>query len=240
MSNTVTLSTVREDIRERMQLPAFSTTSAVTLAAVNRLINKALRSYAALRTELYGDGYQVSQTSLTATALTPTTALPTGCNSVQKLYWLRSALDPVEVRKADVDGYAEFLRGQKAWSAPRYRLEGDQIVWIPEPIATYTVYCIYTLVPTDLVNDSDSFDGGFEGDEWVACWVCIRLAQREKRDDDIARYTAYLQDCEQRIRTHAANRSETEADQIRDSFGRSLDTYALRDAVTLDPWFGRR
>jgi hypothetical protein len=241
MANLVTLTQVREDIRERMQLPTFGASTAVTTTAINRLINKALRAYAALRAELYGDGYQLARADITATASVLTTALPTGAQNVLKLYWLRTTTDPVEIRLADIDGYSELYRQTpQNWSRPRYRLEGANILWLPTPLATYSVKLLYTLPNADLVADGDTFDGGYEGDEWVVSWVCIRLAQREKRDDDLKRYTAYMLDCEQRIRAHAANRSETEAPQIRDTLGRGLDTYALRDAVTLDPWIGWR
>ena len=240
MANLVTLATIREDIRERMQLPTFSTTTAVTSATVLRLVNKALRAYAGLRAELYGDGYQVVRDTLVTSANGAMTSLPVGAQTLLKLYWMRAAYEPVEIKPASVDGYVEHYRQPRAWDCPRYRLEGGTIVWVPVPNAAYAVEAVYTVTPADLSADGDTFDAGYEGDEWVACHVCIRLAQREKRDDDIARFTAYLVDCEQRIRAHAAQRTETDAPQVRDVSGSVLDTYALRDAITLDPFFGRR
>ena len=67
MPRSVTLTNLTEDIRQRADLPTFSTTTFITSTAVTRMINQSLQALYSLVMHAFGDGYftTVSYTHLT-------------------------------------------------------------------------------------------------------------------------------------------------------------------------------
>ena len=84
MARTVTLSAVRELVRNQLDLPTFTTTTFVTTAYVNSLINASLAQYYGLLMELYGENYYAATSTITTTANVDLSSLPTRCSKLCK------------------------------------------------------------------------------------------------------------------------------------------------------------
>lgn len=216
MARTVSFSTVREAIRTRYDLPAFSTTTFVTTALVNSLINEELQRYYGLLLECFGDDYLDATQSLTTSAGVGLTSLPDGFAKLRRLAWVRGADDVVLLRRASAEdiGLADY--DAKSWSeyTPHYRIQGQTIAWYPPPSAEYNVTATYAALPADLTSDGDTFMAGpgFEG--FVIYGVCASIALREEKDP--GSWLALRNDAEKRIRDQARERDESEGYAVRD------------------------
>ena len=231
MPRSVTLTNLTEDIRQRADLPTFSTTTFITSTAVTRMINQSLQALYSLVMNAFGDGYFTKTGSLTATANTATTSLPSDFLRMVALVWNRGTDDIIPVLEADAeDGYVRASYAARSWDSPRYRLRHSALVWVPMPIATQTLTIEYVYAPADLSSGSDTFDGGPGWDEWVALDVCRKIREREEKDaSDFVRERARV---EAMILTQSPYRQETQNKQIRDVWGsEALGTRDLRNRM---------
>jgi hypothetical protein len=233
MARTVAFSVLKEAVRQRYDLPAFSTTTWCTTAAVNALVNESLQGLAALLIGCYGDEYYSTTATLTATANTATTSLPTRCIKVLKLWWIRGTDDVVPICRGNADDTMLANYSAKSWTdySPRYRLLGTaSIQWLPMPSASYSVACHHVALPADLSGDSDTVECGLGWEQWVINDVCSKLAAREEKDP-----TAFLMaraDWERRILEGAPDRIEGESLQLRDADGYAPGAYELRNILS--------
>jgi len=235
MGRLVTLTNLREEVRQRYDLATFSTNSFETNAAINAAINSSLQAFYAILLEAYGDDYFDTYTDLTTTAGVDLQSLPPRFYKLKSLVWLRAKDDPVPLRPADLrDALLSGLSAQ-SWTAytPRYRLHGmNTLRWLPTPSAAYTVRCTYAALPADLVADTDTFDAGPGWEEWVVADVCAKLAQREQ-SPDVGVFLSARAEWRDVINAQARDRDEGEPQRIRDAYGRTVSDYELRNALTL-------
>lgn len=220
MGRAVTLDEIKEDVRQRCDLPTYSTTTFITTAAVTRLINTSLQSFYALLIECYGDDYFLTfDTSLTTTANFSYTALPADFVAMKKLYWLRGTGDPVEIIPGNADDYLRIHLDSQSWDAcqPRYRLAMQRMMWLPKPSAAYDLRLWYVYAPADLAAGADTFQAGPGWDEWVVLDVCRKIAEREERDP--GEFISLRGDAETRIRGQAPDRYQTDGAAVRDVMG---------------------
>jgi hypothetical protein len=208
MGRTVTLSGVRERIRTAYDLPSFSTTTWVTTAAVNSMINESLQSYFGFLVGCFGDNYFADSTTLTTVADTGTSALPADCHKVLALHWVRGTDDVVKLRRGTVDDLKLAGYSSQSWHdyCPSYRLGTSTVQWLPKPSAAYSVLLDYVALPADLSADGDTFEAGNGWETWVIADVCAKLAAREEKDPSV--WFAERADAERRIRAQAPERDE--------------------------------
>ena len=135
MSRLVTLTSLKEDIRQLYDLPAWSTTSFVTDVAVTRLINTSLQAYYAVLVECYGDDYFDQEGTITTVASVDVSSLPSTFVKLRKLVWVRGTNDVVTLRRADAEYAVLSAYASQSWEVyvPRYRLQSQTIKWYPTP-----------------------------------------------------------------------------------------------------------
>jgi hypothetical protein len=227
---------MREAIRVRYDLPTFSTTTWLTTSAVNAMINSSVQALSAILMESYGDNYYTTSASLTTTANTGTTSLPTRCYKVLQFWWVRGTDDIVKVERGNADDLRYANYAARSWDQmrPRYRLQGTSTVqWLPIPSQAYTVACDYVQLPAELSADGDTFEAGPSWEEFVVADVCRKIAAREEKD--ISQWMAERGDAEARIRSQAPERDEGEALAVRDTWNPyGLSDYDLRNRITIE------
>jgi hypothetical protein len=235
MGRLVTLSDLREDVRTRYDLPAYSTTTYVTEDAVTRMINQSAQAFYAMLIACFGDDYFTTTASTTTTASVASTTLPTDAHKVLRVVWLKAADEAVTLHRATVDDYAKAFETAEAWNyAPRYRVHGSSLKWYPVPSAVYNIRIIYVALPEDLDTAEDTMEAGPGWDEWIVLDVCRKIAERE--DQDASRWIALRADVEARIKAQAPERDESEPEAIRDTWceygPHGLSAWQLRNLLT--------
>jgi hypothetical protein len=233
MPRTITFADLREEVRLRYDLPSFTATTFVSTTAVNSFINKSLQAYYALLMECYGEDYFATSSTITTLANTSLSTLPTRFSKLIALHWVRDSDDIVPIRRATVDDMVLASYDPKSWTeyGPRYRLSGiSSVQWLPIPNAAYSVLCSYVALPADLSADADTFEAGQGWEDWVILDVCRKLAAREEKDPSV--WLAERADAEQRIRSQAPERSETEPLTLRDAYAIGESDYQRRNRLT--------
>lgn len=236
---TTTWTEVQEDIRQRYDLPAFSTTTFITTAAVLRMANQSLQRRDALLAEAYGDDYRSTTTTLATQADLNYISLPADFLKLHRLIWLRGTNDSVVVERADADMLARLLPMEpQSWGSrrPYYRFEGTSTVQVlPTPNQVYSLTLIYTQTTATLTTGGDTIQDGPAWTEWLVADVCVKIAQRFEDDPSI--FMAERQDAEARIRRQAPQRDETQSQQLRDveGLGRMGD-HERREWLTRGDW----
>lgn len=227
----ITLDSLKDQIRDRYDLPEYTTTGFVTTASITRLINSALQRYYGILLECYGDNYFEQTTTLTTVAGLNLSSVPDRLIKLQSLHWLRANNDIVTIRRANVDAVALTLDTSNDWNncTPMYRLQDQSILWIPTPSAAYSVSCTYSALPEDLVNGSDFFNAGPGHEEYVVSEVCRRISIREDKDPSV--FILELKDIENSIRNQASQRSETEGLVLRDYTEYPESDYSRRNRL---------
>ena len=192
MGRQVTLNTLKETVRQRLDLPTFSTSTFVSTATVEAMLNASLQTYYGLCQELdAADWYTYQQNISTVpnqgyvdVADKATLGLSVDFVNLRALYWVRNndAL-PVQLDRAEQDSWGMFSMPARAWDGykPRYALMRQRIYFFPVPAATYALSLWYTGAPADLVAGTDTFEGGPGWEEYVVADVCAKI--RDKEDD---------------------------------------------------------
>lgn len=198
MARSVTLTQLLEDVRQRYDLPTWSSTTFVTQDAVTRMINNSIQALASIMIEEGASDWFTSTSTVTASASTSTTAEPTGLYTLKALFWERGTDDVVQMVRANVDELALRSYAATTWSTPKYIYRMGVFEWLPVPSENYTVRVYGTILPTDLSSGGDTFTSGPGWDEWIVMDVCSKIAQREEKDE--GHWVAMRADAEQRIR----------------------------------------
>jgi len=235
----VTFSALRESVRQRYDLPTtFSTSTFITLAHVNELINASLSAFYGMLGEAYGDSYFAARATLSVAANAPTTALPATCVKLIRLWWVRGTDDVIQIRRGTADDLRLISYAPRPWTGcgPRYRLAGQTVQWLPAPSVAATVACDFVAVPADLVTDSETFEAGPGWQEWVVNDVCVKIAHKEETSP--AGYQAERADWERRIRAQMPERDEAEALRLGDTGDGSTweSHWSRRDRLMFEDW----
>lgn len=236
---TTTWTEVQEDIRQRYDLPTFSTTTFVTTAAVLRMANQSLQRRDALLAEAYGDDYRSTTATLASVANLNYISLPADFLKLHRLIWLRGTDDAVNVDRADADTYARLLPlSAQAWGSrrPYYRFAGSStITVVPTPNQVYNLTLIYTQTTATLTAGSDTIQDGPAWTEWLVADVCTKIAARF--EDDPSAFMAERNDAERRIKEQAPQRDETQSQQLRDVEGiGSMGDQERRELLSRGGW----
>lgn len=222
---SVSLTTIRERVRQICDLPPFTSSSSVTDAAVLDFIRTAVALLAGIVKERSGELYFVQSTDIATANGVATLPLPTNFDHLIRIAWIKSAQEEIQLELASSD---EFEAYPNRWGAvrPRYRLVGQNIELYPTPDAVYTIRVYHStgLYPT-LVSDSIVCRDGW--DQWVTLQTAVLVRSRQQKDaSDIA---IMLGKCEQDVRAEL-KRDRFGLRQIRDH--RGLYAHAARSLRT--------
>jgi hypothetical protein len=198
------------------------------------MVNVSVQALSAMLMEAYGDDYFTLATPLTTSAGDENTSLPADFLKLKKLYWQRGADDFPEIKRGQLDDLRDGKITARDWNSyfPRFRIARQKLLWMPPPVAVYTVRLYYVYAPADLSADGDTFDAGPGWEEWVVCDVCRKIREREEADP--SEFIAMRNDAEMRVRSQAPDRYEGDGLAVRDvmkgQFG--YGSQALRDWLT--------
>lgn len=211
MPVTVAASTIIEDVRQRCDLPTYSTSTFITSQAVlDMLIDSALRLSGIVRS-VYGADYFETESNVTTTANVAYVALPTNCTMLKRAVWVRGTDDFVELERARQDEADAWTGG---WSTriPRYRLRATGINFYPTPTDAYTVRLTYDtgIIVASTATNIDC-EAGWR--EWLTLDVCRKIMMRQELDD--AQFLRSQQLTEELIRS-LAPRDRAGITQVRD------------------------
>lgn len=226
MATNVLVSSVIEEIRFRLDHPAFTTTTAITSTAVLNLVQYSARRLSGIIRRTNSD-YFTTTTTIPTVASTATVALPSNMSDLIQVAWLRSPTESVPLERASVDELLVPTEDVRAWSgAPLYRLEGGNIRLFPTPDQVYTLSVYYdTGIYVSATSDNIACQPGWE--EWIVLDCCIRARQREEKD--AGDFMMMLAKVEADIVKQASTRDRFRTSEIRDLWdgGEWIDSRSL-------------
>lgn len=132
----------------------------------------------------YGPAYFVTVSTVSATASTATTALPSGFLKLLRLDvafdGIRVPLKPFSLSDAVLDNTAHtWDRGVDI----RYHIEGTNLRWHPIPKSTTTVNIFYVPTPTILSTLATNIDATAEQwQEYIVVDLAIKMRTKEESD----------------------------------------------------------
>ncbi len=97
----------------------------------------------------------------------------------------------------------------------RYRLNGNNLMIVPQTQAGQTIRIWYAPRPNQLINQTDIIDGIAGWEEYVVADVCIKMLAKE--ESDVSVFTQYLEMENKRLDEMAKNRNLGEPQTVTDS-----------------------
>lgn len=184
---TVALSVLREKVRQRYDLEPFSTTTFVSTALVNEMINEAVESLYALMAEARSDEYMTFEETITASSGVASLSLSTLTSAtfvdLRRVYWLESTNEPVELESGTIEDFYQRSEVAEGWDEyTRHYLLRDQLYWLPIPNATQTLRIVYVGMPAALSADGDTVSLQPGWDQFIVYDVCAKIAAKEESD----------------------------------------------------------
>jgi hypothetical protein len=184
VSQTVALSTIQARVITLCDLPeTLDTDTPVTSAQMLDFLKLACSLLGGIVKEYAAEMYFTTSGQLSTVADTPTVALPSGFSQLQRLVWLRSDTEELELVPATVEHMAAHPR---SWGASEtvliaYRIVGQTIELYPTPDAVYTLKAHYStgLYPADINASFVAQDGW---DQWVTLYTCLLVRKRQQKD----------------------------------------------------------
>jgi hypothetical protein len=198
MSVTFQVADIVNDIRGRLALPTFTTTTRITQARALAQIQQSARSLAALTRQKLGRDYDLIATATLATqAGLNLVSVPANFGELVKICWLKSATEAPQLQQAMASDYEPMGFNPRAWDEPysgvpggygvglpRYDLEGATLTFYPCPNQIYSLAIWYTL-HYPVVTLADTIQGRLDWDKWIALDTCVALCSDLKRDPTI-------------------------------------------------------
>jgi hypothetical protein len=227
MGAAVLVSDVIQEAMVRLALPTTLTTTTFPKAAeALALVKFSARRLGGIIRRADSD-YFLATGSLSTTANQQHVALPSNFSDLRQLSWMRSADERVELKMASVDEMDAATQTPRAWdSAPKYRLQGGNILFFPEPSAVYTLSIYYdTGIYVTATSDSIDCQPGWE--EWLVLDVCVRVRQMEEAS--AADIIAERNKVEYDIVRQATSRDRYRTHEVRDLWegGEVIDSRSL-------------
>lgn len=202
----------------------------VTLSEWNFFINEAAKELYDILIDVYEDYYVASRLTFLTDGISQQYALPNGTNysgapALYKLYGVDLGLDNsnnawVTIKKFNFISRNRYVFPQVTSTFLgvfnlRYRLVGDNIMFIPTPSAGQTVGLWYFPRLNTLLFDTDILDG-------VSGWeqyVIVRAAKYalDKEESDTSKLDAEILYLKERIESAASNRDAGQPDTISDT-----------------------
>jgi hypothetical protein len=227
MSLVVSLTTLRTLVLQRanMENSTFITTGLAS--ELDGHINAGLRELYEEVLSSYGEEYYVSSATFTTSAGVDTYAIDA---TLLKLLGVDAvfngttiSLQPFMFRernkyKSDVT-YANAVRPLA------YRLQGQNIKFIPIPSGSVSVTVWFIPAPTTLVNGGDTFDGQAGWEEFIIWSAVASLLAKEESDTTYA--IAMKEAARMRVRQQAPNRDVGAPERVTDVQREELPWWVL-------------
>ena len=219
MARTVRLDALRGLARLYAdQRTASESTAFVNSTELNSLINLALSELYDELVKAAGEQFYATNTTLSVVAGTSTYSLPALFYQLCDVHleWATDDLEPVTPLMAATERY-KFAGAQwSPWELKAYRLTGDSLVFIPTPTSAVTANVRYVPAITDLVNDSDTFNGVNGWEKLVALRAAGELlAIYSKPNGHVLQL--YERELE-RVRGLANDRDSEQNHEVRDTY----------------------
>jgi hypothetical protein len=226
VGTAVLVSEIIEEARVRLGLPTVSSSSFFGTANSLNLAKFSARRLSGIIRRLDSD-YFLTTGSLSTTAGQNAVALPTNFSDLRQLSWMRGTNERVPLDMAGPDDWDATSEDAKAWdSAPRYRIQGGNVLLYPKPNAIYTLSIYYdTGIYVTATSDSISCQPGW--DEWMVLDICVRVRQME--EVSAADFLAERNKVEADIVSQALTRDRFRTHQVRDLWegGETIDSRSL-------------
>jgi hypothetical protein len=220
MSNTITGTSIRDEIKIRLDLPEFTANTIPTLTDVNQMVIDAGVNLAGLiAASDFCDDYLLTSVTLTITgSVYDLELLSPNMNRLRRLAWFKSDTDVVPLRKVGIDDIDSFGTGSQSWGSvdPGYRLESNYLVFYPPPSSAVTLRMHYTKglkFSTDLTGYIVVWPGW---KEWMVQDVMFRIRTQLKEHELAAQSLAMRDAAWQTIIRHNSNRDEWQPTQVRE------------------------
>lgn len=211
MGITVTLSQMREDIRDDYDID--SDVARLPKNLLNRYINRSLVSLHGLLMELHSEDYYTTETTVSTSANVDNVTLPTGFYKLRKIAYEKNN-ESYPMRRASHELWKDDITPEPwGYYTPRYRIIKNKLYFWPAPTAVETIRLWYIKGPTILSDDGDTINILPHWLEWIYSDVCIKLANRDKNDP--RSWVLARGYCEDKIRESAMNRDENDPPRIR-------------------------
>lgn len=184
MPATVSLSTLRSKVRQRLEL---EDSGYLQNGELTTYINASIATLYNAVVAAYGGDYFAKSQSISTVAGTEQYAVAADFMALIGVK-LNYSGSQYPLRQATFD---ELGQASTVWtdiSAPKYRLRGAYIVFTPIPNSVQSITVWYVPTPSVLSADGDTFDFVAGWDEFVVADVCAKV--QVKQDSDPA---AFLQ-----------------------------------------------
>ena len=232
MSRTVTLSQLRDDVSTQADIVgAVGATARHSPTMMNRYINQAIQRF---REKLSSQGaprFLVSTTGTLTAGLTSPYAfsvldLSSASPGIVRVHGLDITVQQQIVKLIAVPFSQRSEYGTATGIPCAYaQYDTSKLAILPAPASAYTYVCWYLPVLSDLVSDSDTWDGVSGWEQWITWDVVVRHLIRDQTSRSYAMAMGYRNEIMADILSSA---SETNAEApralARDDFGARLYT----------------
>lgn len=188
MARTVTQLQLRTWVRSKGDWPDVNF---VTNAEINDELNAGIASLYRLLAAAKGQEYFRATTNLSTANGVDTVAYPATFFELINLWWDPGGGHKIRIPRLTPSETEDQITGQ-GWIGDqlginvRYSLTLGGFLFVPTPLAIYTVKCDYIAAPVRLAADGDTFDGygGFE--EYPVWYAVSTFLQKEESDPSVA------------------------------------------------------
>lgn len=225
---------ILEDIRVRCELPAYSTTTYVTLSAAERMLSQSALRLTGVICDAFGDDYLGTLTNLTTSIGANNVALPDDFYKLRRIQWVQDERNIWPLERASIDDFEFGATQGVGWVnfRPLYRLFADNVLFWPVPDAIYNVQIFYTArIPAMVSGGTVSLQTGWA--EWLVLDVCSKIRTRENKLDVAGALSGQQLQIEEQIRNSSTARDQWKPSQPRDLWGDGFEI----DARSL--WYRR-
>ena len=197
MARIRTLLELLGDIAERIDVPAFSTSTHITKATATRWVNQSGRQLGSRIRGAFGEEYAAKEDTINVTAGNNQYALPSDYLRTIHMRWESSGGSTIYLPRASAQAVGQIptaLRHDvtRVSSPFGYHITGDNVEFWPPPdgVETMTHRYISTLyffntggTPiVDMSADTDYVDGVNGWEEYIVLDCCIKHANNEEQD----------------------------------------------------------
>jgi uncharacterized protein YfkK (UPF0435 family)/uncharacterized protein YdcH (DUF465 family) len=227
MARTVTLSSIRTQVRQRADMV---NSTFVDNDEINQFINNSITELYDLLVQKFGNEYFLNTYSFSTVAGTDSYALPTDFYKLTGVDILVNGTDYLTLRPFMFSERNRFngsvSRNILGVSDLRYRLLGSNIKFVPIPDSLQTIRLWYIPYVAELVSDSDTLNGVNGYEEYVIVDAAMKCLQKE--ESDVSVLFAQKQSLIKRIEEAAENRDVGYGERVSD---------VRRNDVGQDSWY---
>ena len=224
MSNAVTRSTIRDMVRQRLDMVG---STFIGDSEFDGWIDRSTRKVFDLLVDAIGEDYYTTKTTFSTSANTSDYALNTICgsNNFYKLrgIYLVNGTNRLGMNKACLDEIVRYSANNPTytgWATTKdptdivYCIFGDTLRFAPTPTAVCTCEIWYVPPFVGFANDSATFDAVNGWDDYIVADVCIKGGEKEERD--VSEFAQEKAEILQRIAKLRENRDRHQVYKVRD------------------------